>query len=204
MRFGFIRQEMKAHPITVLCKVMRVSRSGFYQYFKRINRGSENDLAETTLKARIRAIFKEHRSKYGARRIMKERNTQGYKIGIYKVRRLMRGLGFKAKSARRYKVTTDSRHSFPVASNRLNRQFDVDQSNRYWTADIINVWTLEGWTYLAIIMDLFSCRIVDWVMDKRMKAQLTIDVLAMVYWMRKPAMGLVHHSDQASQYACHE
>jgi transposase InsO family protein len=109
---------MKAYPVTVLCKVMRVSRSGFYQYLKRINQGPENDPAETALKARIQAIFKAHRSKYGARRIMKELNNQGHQIGIYKVRRLMRELGLKAKSPRRYKVTTDSRHSFPVAPTR--------------------------------------------------------------------------------------
>ena len=204
MRFGFIRQQMKAYPVTVLCKVMRVSRSGFYQYLKRICHRPENDPVETSLKARLKAIFKTHRSKYGARRIMKELNNQGQKIGIYKVRRLMRDLELKAKSPRRYKVTTDSGHSFVVAPNRLNRQFDVDQPNRVWTADITYVWTLQGWMYLAIVMDLFSRRIVGWAMDKRMKAQLTIDALAMAYWMRKPAKGLVHHSDRGSQYACHE
>jgi putative transposase len=204
VRFGFIRRQMKAYPVTVLCKVMRVSRSGFYQYLKRMNQGPEKGPAETALRTRIQAIFKAHRSKYGARRIMKELDNQGHQIGIYKVRRLMRELGLKAKPPRRYKTTTDSRHSFPVAPNRLNRQFDVDQPDRVWTADISYVWTLEGWMYLAIVMDLFSRRIVGWAMDKRMKAQLTIDALAMAYWMRKPAKGLVHHSDRGSQYACHE
>ena len=135
---------------------------------------------------------------------MKTLNNQGHSIGIYKVRRLMRELGLKVKSPRRYKLTTDSRHSFPIAPNRLNRQFDVQQPNRYWTADITYVWTLQGWMYLAIVMDLYSRRIVGWAMDKRMKAQLTIDALAMAYWMRKPAKGLLHHSDRGSQYACHE
>jgi putative transposase len=119
VRFDFIRRQMKAYPVTVLCKVMRVSRSGFYQYIKRINQGPENDPAEAALKARIQAIFKAHRSKYGARRIMKELNNQGHQIGIYKVRRLMRELGLKAKLPRRYKVTTDSRHSFSVAPNKF-------------------------------------------------------------------------------------
>ena len=164
----------------------------------------DNDTAETTLKARISAIFKEHRSKYDARRIMKELNNQGHRIGIFKVLRMMRELRLKAKVARRYKATTDSRHSFPVAANLLNRQFDVDQPDLYWTADITYVWTLEGWMYLAIVMDLFSRRIDGWAMDKRMKAHLTIDALAMAYWMRKPAKGLVHHSDGGSQYACYE
>ena len=195
---------MKAYPITVLCKVMRVSRSGFYNYLRRVNRGPGNDTSETTLKARISAIFKEHRGKYGSRRIMKQLNEEGHQIGRYKVRRIMRELGLKAKAPRRYKITTDSRHSFPVAPNVLDRQFDVDQPNRVWTADISYVWTLEGWMYLAIVMDLFSRRIVGWAMHKRMKTQLTIDALAMAYWMRKPDKGLIHHSDRGSQYACHQ
>jgi transposase InsO family protein len=195
---------MKGYPVTVLCKVMRVSRTGYYQYLKRINRGPESDPAETVLETRIQAILKAHRSKYGVRRIIKELNNQGYQIGIYKVRRLMKELGLKVKSPRRYKVITDSRYSFSVAPNVLNRQFDVDQPNRFWTADITYVCTLEGWMYRAVVMDLFSRRIVDWAMDKRMKAQLSIDALAMAYWMRKPAKGLVHHSDRGSQYACHE
>ena len=120
---------MKAYPVTVLCKVMRVSRSGFYQYLKRFNQGPGRDPEKTALKARIQAIFNAHRSKYGARRIMKELNNQGHKIGIYKVRRLMRELGLKAKSPRRYKVTTDSRHSCP----------------RYFTAsDMLSVMGFSG------------------------------------------------------------
>lgn len=195
---------MKAYPVTVLCQVMRVSRSGFYQHLKRIKKGPENNTAETALKARISAIFKAHRSKYGARRIMHELNNQGQKIGIYKVRRMMRELGLKAKAAKRFKVTTDSRHWFPVAPNVLNREFDVATADCVWTVDITYVWTLEGWMYLAIVMDLFSRRIVGWAMDKRMKAQLAIDALAMAYWMRKPGKGLIHHSDRGSQYACYE
>jgi len=195
---------MKAYPVTVLCRVMRVSRRGFYQYLTRFNQGPTTNPVETVLKAQISAIFKEHRSKYGARRIMKELHKQGHPIGIYRVRRMMQDLGLKARPARRYKVTTDSRHSFPVAPNVLDRQFDVDRPNRVWTSDITYVWTLEGWMYLAIVMDLFSRRIVGWAMNKRMKARLAIDALAMAYWMRKPDKGLVHHSDRGSQYACNE
>jgi len=192
---------MKAYPVTVLCKVMRTSRSGFYQYLKRNDRGAESDPSEFTLKARIKAIFREHRGKYGARRIMKELNNQGHWIGIYKVRRVMRELGLKVKPARRYKVTTDSRHSFPVAPNLLNRPFDVDRPDSVWTADITYVWTLEGWMYLAIVMDLFSRRVVGWAMDKRMTRKLVMNSLTMALKRRHPARGLVHHSDQGSQYA---
>ena len=181
---------------------MEVSRSGFYDYLDSL-KGSD-DPGEVALKARTEAIFKEHRGQYGSRRILKQLKNEGLQIGRYKVRCLMRKLGLKAKTPKRYKVTTDSRHSFPVAPNILDRKFDVDKPNAFWTADITYVWTLEGCFYLAVVLDLYSRQIVGWAMDKRMKRQLTLDALAMAYWRRKPPSGLLHHSDRGSQYACHD
>ncbi len=151
---------MKAYPVTVLCRVMEVSRSGFYDYLRRCKKGSHDSPGEAVLKAMIRAIFNESRGSYGSRRVVKKLQSEGYQIGRYKVRRLMRQLGLKAKAPRRYKVTTDSRHSFSVAPNVLDRKFDVNEPNKVWTADISYVWTLEGWLYLAVVMDLFSRQIV--------------------------------------------
>ena len=181
---------------------MEVSRSQFYNYLGNLKR--LDDPSEVALKVRVTAIFKEHRDQYGSRRILKQLKNEGYQIGRYKVRRLMRELGLRAKAPKRYKVTTDSRHSFPVAPNILKRKFDVDKPNTFWTADITYVWTLEGWLYLAVVFDLYSRQIVGWAMDKRMKKQLTLDALAMAYWRRKPPSGLLHHSDRGSQYACHD
>jgi putative transposase len=195
---------MKAYPITLLCKVMEVSRSGFYDYLHRSNKRAGGSPYETALKIRVKVIFKQHRGKYGSRRINKQLKDENHQIGRYKVRRLMRELGLKARAPRRYKVTTDSQHTFSIAPNVLNRKFNVDQPNKVWTADITYVWTLEGWLYLAVIIDLFSRQIVGWSMDKRMKKQLTLNALAMAYWRRKPPEGLVHHSDRGSQYACDE
>jgi transposase InsO family protein len=195
---------MKAYPVTILCRVMRVSRSGFYDYLHRYDRGTDDNPDKAELATRVHAIFKEHRSKYGSRRIVRQLNDEGYDVGRYKVRRIMKDLGLKAKISRRFKVTTDSRHSFPVASNILNRNFDVAAPNKVWTADISYVWTFEGWLYLAVVMDLFSRQIVGWAMDKRIKKQLTIDALAMAYFRRRPDPGLLHHSDRGSQYACHD
>ena len=195
---------MKAYPVTVLCRVMQVSRSGFYDYMHRYKKRSHDSPVEAALRARIRAIFNESRGSYGSRRIFKKLQSEGHQIGRYKARRLMRQIGLKAKAPRRYKITTDSRHSFPVAANVLDRKFDVNEPNKVWTADISYVWTLEGWLYLAVVMDLFSRQIVGWAMNKRMKKQLTLDALAMAYWRRKPPKGLLHHSDRGSQYACHE
>jgi transposase InsO family protein len=177
---------MKAYPITILCRVMMVSRSGFYAYLHRYNNGTDEDPKEAALAARIHAIFKEHRGKYGSRRILKQLEKEGYKVGRYKVRRIMKDLGLKANSSRKFKVTTDSRHSFPVALNVLNRDFEVTVPNKVWTADITYIWTLEGWLYLAIIMDLFSRQIIGWAMDERMKKQLALAALAMAYFRRRP------------------
>ncbi len=105
---------------------------------------------------------------------------------------------------KRFKLTTNSRHSFPVADNVLDRKFNVDAPNKVWTADITYVWTFEGWLYLAIVMELYSRQIVGWAMDKRMKKKLVLDALTMAYWQRKPHKGLLHHSDRGSQYACHK
>lgn len=202
MRFDFIRQQMKAFPVTVLCAVMRVSRSGFYDYLCRYP--DDNGPGEAELKSRIKEIFKISGSSYGSRRIVKELQAEGRQIGRYKVRRIMRQLNLKAKTPRRFKLTTDSKHSFPVAPNILNRQFDVKAPNKVWTADISYVWTFEGWLYLAVVMDLYSRQIVGWAMNKRMKKQLVLDALAMAYWQRKPPKGLLHHSDRGSQYASYD
>ena len=204
MKFGFIRQQMKAYPITVLCAVMEVSRSGFYDYLHRLNTDNPNDEYQNALKARIKTIFNESKGSYGSRRVLKKLQSEGHQLGRYKVRRLMRDLGLRPKRRRRYKVTTNSGHSYPVAANVLDRKFDVAEANRVWACDITYVWTLEGWLYLAAVMDLFSRQIVGWAMDKRMKNELTLDALAMAYWRRKPPKGLLHHSDRGSQYACHE
>jgi len=194
---------MKAYPVTVLCAVMRVSRSGFYDYLDRF-KNSKDSPDEAALQRRIKEIFDQSRGSYGSRRVEKQLKGEGHQIGRYKVRRIMRQIGLKAKAPRRFKLTTDSRHSFPVAPNVLNRNFDIDAPNKVWTADITYVWTFEGWLYLAVVMDLYSRQIVGWAMDKRMKKQLALDALAMAYWQRKPPKGVLHHSDRGSQYACHD
>jgi putative transposase len=149
----------------------------------------------------MKSIFRESKKSYGSRRIVVELQTKGFDIGRYRVRSLMKKLGLKVKSAKRYKVTTNSRHNYPVAPNLLNRQFDVKVLNKVWTTDITYIWTFEGWFYLAVVMDLCSRQIVGWAMDKRMKTELAKKALTMAYWRRKPQSGLLHHSDRGSQYA---
>lgn len=170
----------------------------------RYKSGNDNRPGDAVLMARIKEIFKQSKASYGSRRIVKQLISEGHQIGRYKVRRMMREMGLKAKTPKRFKLTTDSRHAFPVAANILDRNFDVDTPNRVWTADISYVWTFEGWLYLAIVMDLYSRQIVGWAVDKRMKRQLVLDALSMAYWQRKPPKDLLHHSDRGSQYACHD
>ena len=143
---------MKAYPVTVLCAVMEVSRSGFYDYLHRLNTDNPGDAYQRALTTRIKAIFNQSRGSYGSRRVLKKLQSEGNQLGRYKVRRLMRDLGLRPKRRRRYKLTTDSRHSYPVAANVLDRKFDVAEANRVWAADITYVWTLEGWLYLAAVM----------------------------------------------------
>jgi len=193
---------MKAYPVTVLCRVMKVSRSGFYDYRRHYNNRIQ-DPEQIRLEALIRSIFNESKKTYGSRRIVRDLKSKGYNMGRYRVRSLMRKLELKAKTPKRYRVTTDSNHSYLVATNLVNRQFTVEAPNKVWTADITYLWTLDGWSYLAVILDLFSRQVVGWAVDKHMKVELVLDALRMAYWRRRPAPGLIHHSDRGIQYACH-
>jgi transposase InsO family protein len=128
---------------------------------------------------------------------------EGFKIGRYRTRRLMKVLNLKVKQKRKYKVTTDSKHHLSVAENVLNRQFSPTAPNQAWGADITYLWTQEGWIYLAVVIDLYSRRVVGWAMDRHMKKALVIRALMMAINLRKPSPGLIHHSDRGSQYASH-
>jgi putative transposase len=193
---------MKAYPVTLLCRVMQVSRSGFYNFLRNYHIKGQVDSVQNALEARIKEIFKKSKGTYGSRRIVEQLNKEGYDIGRYRAGRLMRKLKLEAKTPKRYKVTTDSNHSYSLAPNLVNRQFNAEAPNKLWATDITYLWTMEGWLYLAVVLDLFSRQVVGWAMDKHMKVQLTLDALAMAYWRRKPEPGLIHHSDRGIQYAC--
>jgi putative transposase len=201
MRYPFIRQQSTAYPITVLCRVMKVCRSCFYEYLKRCKK-SKKDIQQECLESRIKAIFLASRSSYGSRRISRDLRNEGQEIGRYRARSLMKELGLVVKSKKRYIVTTDSNHSYQVAPNLLNRKFDVDQPNLVWASDITYIRTGEGWLYLAIVMDLYSRQIVGWNMSKTTESILTCDALRMAFKRRNPGPGLMHHSDRGIQYAC--
>ena len=181
---------------------MEVSRSGYYAYKRRQARPEHSSRQKLLLK--VRAIHSMSEQTYGSRRISESLRTDGDNIGRYRARRLMREAGVCVKTKKCFKVTTDSRHSYPVASNILDRRFDVNVPNRAWVSDITYLWTGEGWMYLAVVLDLFSRRVVGWSLSGRMRVDLVKDALLMAIFRRRPGKGLLHHSDRGSQYACHD
>ena len=185
--------------MTLLCRVLRVSRSGYYKYEKRNH--EEKKMREIPLINKVGTIQKRAKGSYGARRMSRELRNQGHNIGRHQAGSLMKKAGTEFQSRKKFRRTTDSRHNRPVAENLLNREFEVDQPDRVWCGDITYLWTMQGWLYLAVILDLFSRKVVGWSMSNRINAQLVVDALRMAYWRRKPPPGLLHHSDRGSQYA---
>jgi transposase InsO family protein len=176
-----------------------VSSSGYYAWRKR--GPSQRSLTDAELLVEIGDIYLENKKRYGSPRIFEELRARGYRVSRKRVEHLMRADGLRAKHPRKFKVTTDSNHQDPVAKNTLNREFEVDVPNARWAADITFVWTNQGWLYLAVVMDLFSRRIVGWQMSTCITRQLVIDALQMALQARRPESGLLHHSDRGCQYA---
>lgn len=153
------------------------------------------------LLSKVRRIHSETRGSYGSRRTAERLRMQGHPVGRYRARSLMKKAGVSVTHRKKFRRTTDSKHNLPVAPNLLNRNFQVDRPDKVWCSDITYLWTMEGWLYLAVIIDLFSRKVIGWAMSHRMKASLVMEALSMAYWRRKPAKGLIHHSDRGSQYA---
>ncbi|MCP4147400.1 MAG: IS3 family transposase [bacterium] len=202
VKFGFIRQQQKAYPVTVLCRVMGVSRSGYYKYLKTEHENKVDPDFE--LIAKVRKIHSDTRGSYGSRRMSGQLRDDGYDVGRYRARNLMKKAGVSVKRRKKFKRTTDSNHKLPIAPNLLNRQFEAERPDTVWCADITYLWTLQGWIYLAVVLDLYSRKIVGWALSNRLTAPLVKEALSMAYWRRKPEKGLIHHSDRGSQYAGNE
>ncbi len=149
----------------------------------------------------IRNAHRRSRHTYGSPRITHELRAEGHCVGENRIAGLMRGAQIRAKSARKWRATTQSSHRLPVAENTLDRGFSVPQPNRVWAGDISYVWTDEGWLYLAVVLDLHSRTVIGWAMGERLTAELATQALTMALWRRKPASGLLHHSDRGIQYA---
>ncbi len=202
MRFRLIDQAKKAFPVHRLCKVLGVSQSGYFAWRNR--KPSRRQLDDMVLLAHIRAQFATSNETYGAPRRHVELREDGLDVGRHRVARLMRDNGLKALQKRRYKKTTDSNHGGPIAPNLLDQDFACDGPDQKWGADISYIWTAEGWLYLAIVLDLYSRRIVGWAVSDRLKKGLAIMALTRAISTRRPPPGLIHHSDRGSQYCSHD
>ena len=199
MRFAFIVAEKAAFPVRLLCRTLQVSRAGFYAWQTRPP--APRTRADERLGLEIAAIHAESRQRYGSPRVHAELVDRGCRTSRKRVARLMRGRGLAARRRRRFRVTTHSRHPFPIAPNVLARQFERAGPDQAWVTDITYIPTGEGWLYLAVIVDLCSRFAVGWAMSERVTADLTLAALGMALARRRPAAGLVHHSDRGSQYA---
>lgn len=195
----FIREQQKDYPVTVLCTTMQVHRSGYYSYLK--TTANLSDPEETILLAEVNELHKESSKSYGTRRMAKGLQAKGHKVGRYRARSLMNKAGIVCKQRRRFRVTTNSDHCYPIAKNVLNREFTTTVPNRVWVADITYLWTQEGWLYLSVVLDLFSRRVVGWSVASHMREELVRNAFLMALGRRQPDKDLMHHSDRGCQYA---
>ena len=202
MWYAFIEQHGDSYPLQMLCTALEVSDSGFTSWQR--SDGPKQWLSDRALLKRIREIHEETKAAYGSPRIYQELKGLGIPVSKGRVERLMRENGLRGRHKRRFKATTDSKHTLPVAPNRLEQNFVTERPDQAWTADITYVATAEGWLYLAIVLDLYTRQIVGWAMRERMTKELVIDALRMAWFRRRPLPGLIHHSDRGSQYCSHD
>jgi transposase InsO family protein len=202
MKFEVIRAEKANFPVELMCEALGVSRAGYYKWTH--HEASERAKSTHALSEKIEAVFLESRRTYGSPRVLKELQAQGHRVGHNRVASLMRFLGLRSKRKKKFVVTTDSVHSDPVAENVLNRSFWPKRMNERWATDITYVPTAEGWLYLAVVIDLFSRRVIGWSTSRSLERKVALDALRMASGLRGPAAGALHHSDRGCQYTSEE
>jgi putative transposase len=202
MKYAWIDAQRRDLDLAGTCGALNVSVSG-YRAWQAGGKAERKRLTDAQLLALIRSIHVKYKGAYGSPRMVDELRDMGFPAGKERVERLMRENDIRARHKRRFKATTDSKHTLPVAENLLDRNFNPKAPNQVWTADLTYVWTNEGWLYLAVVLDLFNREVVGWSIKPRMTADIVTDALTMAWFRRRPAPGLLHHSDRGSQYASH-
>jgi len=203
VKYAFVKAHLQSYPLSMSCAALGVAVSGYHAW-------QERSPAPRTLEAQrllflMKTIHQQSGETYGAPRIYAElKDKHDYTGSLNRVKRLMREHGIRAKGKRKFKATTDSQHKLPVAPNRLAQDFSAAAPYRVWLADITFVRTREGWLYLACVLDLVNREIVGWAMKERMTRDLVMDALTMAWFRKRPAAGLIHHSDRGSQYCSHD
>ena len=208
MKYAFIQRNKLVWPISVQCRVLLVSVSGYHEHLsRRVHIAQRRHLSDDALLVHISAVYAENRGAYGWPRIWRELGDRGIRVGKQRVQRLMRKHGIQARGKRRFRVvTSDSKHDLPIAPNVLDRNFNVAAPNQVWVGDLTYIPSAEGWLFLAVVIDLFSRKVVGWSMRSDMQRELVLDALDMAWFGRNPGRqtGLIFHSDRGSQYASDE
>ena len=202
MRFAFIKVWKEEWPVEFLCKVMRVTSRGFRAW--RVRPMSQRQRDDMVILAHIREQHRLSLESYGRPRITEELQKLGVNVGHRRVGRLMRDNGIKIIRTQKHKVTTDSNHASNISPNLLDQDFSADGPNQKWAGYISYIWTNEGWLYLAVILDLYSRRVIGWAVSNRMKRDLAIRALDMAVALRQPPEGCIHHTDRGSQYCSND
>jgi putative transposase len=202
VRFTFIAARKAEHDVSTLCRVLRVGRSGYYAWLERDE--SEHSKDDRRLAVEVRAVFAEKKKRYGSPRVYRELRTNGVCIGRHRVARLMSEQKLRARPRRKFVKTTESNHDLPTPPNLLDRKFTVEEPDRVWASDVTYLPTLEGWLYLAVVLDLFSRLVVGWALSEHNDETLTLAALQMAIDQRQPEPGLMHHSDRGTTYASGE
>lgn len=198
MKFSFIHAEKANFPVSALCRVLGVSRQGYYAH---VARGpSERAREDARLQERVRAVHEASKQRYGSPRVLAELKREGFDASKRRVERAMRSMGLSARPARRFRITTTANERHLVAPNKLERDFTASKPNQRWVTDISYVWTNEGWAYVAVILDLFSRAVVGWALDTTLSTSLPKAALRMALARRNTEAGLLHHSDRGCQY----
>ena len=183
-----------------MCRVLSVSRNGYYRWRKRPE--SRRAVENKRLDVHIKAIYKKHKGRCGSPKITQELNDNGFQVSKNRVARRMKEAGLRSIVRRKYRPTTDSKHSYPVAANLLQRDFTASASNTVWVSDITYIATKNGWLYLTVFLDLFSRMVVGWALSSSLGSQMVQTALHRAIQRRRPAAGLIIHSDRGVQYAC--
>jgi putative transposase len=197
VKFGFVAKHRGAWPVLLMCEALGVSRTGFYAWLSRPR--SLRSLSDEVIGAQVHHSFIASDRTYGARRVWHDVLALGHCCGLHRIERLMRMQALRARPRRRG-LPADRGERSAIADNVLDRQFQADAPNQKWVADFTYIWTAEGWLYVAVVLDLYSRRVVGWSMQSSMTAQLVADALMMAVWRRGKPVELLHHSDQGSQY----
>ena len=201
MKYQFIKNHSGEFPVKKMAEVLQVSKSRYYSWLKE---PSVKKIKDQYLEPKIMKIFETNRETYGSPRISDALKDEGIICGVNRTARIMKNMGIKASTKKKFIVTTDSNHDYPIAPNIVDRNFTVERPNEVWVSDITYIWTHEGWLYLCVILDLFSRLVVGYSMNVNIDTQLVSAALKMALISRNPDDGLIFHSDRGSQYASHD